>query len=167
MALTDVQSTPQTHASQVVIECARTPDIPALVKLHAEAFPRGWSPAEMAALLAARGACTFIARIADVPVGFVISRAPANEAEIISIAIGYAFRRRGIATALMQTLHGSLEARACEAVFLEVEARNSGALAVYNQQGYRRVGVRKDYYKGSDGRRTDALVLKKSLAPER
>ncbi len=63
-----------------------------------------------------------------------------DEKEILNIAVHPAFRRRGIALALLA---------ACSAptTFLEVRETNLGARALYRQAGFQEVGLRKAYYR--------------------
>jgi ribosomal-protein-alanine N-acetyltransferase len=81
--------------------------------------------------------------------GFLVSRqtfggdkdAPA-EREILNLAVAAAFRRKGIATALLkQELdRGGIH-------FLEVRESNRGALALYSKMGFVRAGRRAEYYR--------------------
>jgi len=47
-------------------------------------------------------------------------------------------------------------------LYLEVRPSNAAALALYARAGFARIGVRKNYYRATDGRE-DALVLARSL----
>ena len=44
-------------------------------------------------------------------------------------------------------------------LWLEVRVSNTRALAVYEAHGYRRVGLRKNYYPAGHGQREDAVVM--------
>jgi ribosomal-protein-alanine N-acetyltransferase len=48
-------------------------------------------------------------------------------------------------------------------LWLEVRVGNLRAVQVYEAQGYRRVGQRKNYYPGAAGQREDALVMSRRL----
>jgi ribosomal-protein-alanine N-acetyltransferase len=56
-------------------------------------------------------------------------------------------------------------ARGAAALFLEVEAGNDAALALYRGQGFHEAGVRRGYYAGASGAggARDALVLRRAL----
>jgi [ribosomal protein S18]-alanine N-acetyltransferase len=60
--------------------------------LHQDAFSRPWSETEFAALIAQEAVSGFIAieigRVTAPPAGFVLMRIAADEAEILSIAVG-------------------------------------------------------------------------------
>jgi ribosomal-protein-alanine N-acetyltransferase len=50
-------------------------------------------------------------------------------------------------------------------VFLEVDAGNAAALALYHSAGFRVAGRRRAYYHAPDGTSTDALVLRRAAVP--
>jgi len=133
-----------------------------LAALHAEAFSEPWSEAELAALLAGPGAFAIAAFAIDDPVGFVLCRVAADEAEILTLAVAPARRRQGVATALVR---GAAEAAAragAHALFLEVAEDNAPALALYDREGFSGVGRRAGYY-ARGAQRADALVLRRDL----
>jgi ribosomal-protein-alanine N-acetyltransferase len=142
-------------------------DLPVLAELHGAAFPTAWSEAEIASLLAAPGVVAAVARRASPfgtrrPVGFLITRAAADEAEILTLAVAPRWRRAGIGRDLVETTLRRLYADRVGAVFLEVDAGNAAARALYGRLGFRTVGERRAYYASSpgDGR---ALVMRIDL----
>jgi [ribosomal protein S18]-alanine N-acetyltransferase len=137
-----------------------------LAHFHAEAFTsaRPWSEAEFASLLGGPGVVLVCA-----PKGFLLGRALAGEAEILTIAVAEGSRRQGIGSGLLRGFLTEAAALGAETVFLEVAEENAAALALYHRMGFAEVGRRRAYYLLSDGRRTDALVLRREangLAPE-
>jgi ribosomal-protein-alanine N-acetyltransferase len=76
-------------------------------------------------------------------VGFLVSRQTApGEREILNLAVDPAARRKGVALRLLES---ELERRE-GSWFLEVRESNAPAIALYESLGFRRVGVRKNYY---------------------
>ncbi len=72
--------------------------------------------------------------------GFLIWRAAVpEEIEILNLAVHPAYRRLGIARALISSLPGCT-------VFLEVRESNHAARALYRSAGFRETGVRPGYY---------------------
>ena len=127
-----------------------------LALLHAAAFAKPWDAPAFQDLLAGSGVFAFAA-----PSGFVLARAAANEAEILTLAVKPAARGRGLGRALMQAAAARAATLGAESLFLEVGADNPAALALYTGLGFARVGARKGYYEsGSQG---DALVFKAAL----
>ena len=127
-----------------------------LAALHAKCFAETWSAEWIASLLAQPGA---FACLAEDDTGFILVRAAGDEAEVLTLAVEPAARRRGIGSALM----GAASSRAAELgarrLFLEVGSVNYAAVAMYRRLGFVEVGRRKDYYTTQDGGREDALVL--------
>jgi ribosomal-protein-alanine N-acetyltransferase len=72
--------------------------------------------------------------------GFLGWRATASdEAEILNLAVDPAFRRRGVALALVAAVPRPI-------VFLEVRESNGAARALYGKAGFTESGVRFGYY---------------------
>lgn len=132
--------------------------------LRAECFTDGgWSAESVATLLGTPGTLALIAEIAGEPAGFMLSRAAADEAEILTIGVPPSLRRNGIAGRLLDTALRRLRAAGIGRVFLEVAVGNRAALALYASRGFREVGRRPGYYARSGSSAEDALVLSLGL----
>lgn len=136
------------------------PDTPALAAMHHACFtaPRPWSEAEIAGLLA--DPTVFLL---EAPAGFLMGRAVAGEAELLTLAVDPAARRTGTGRALVARFLDEARARGGETAFLEVSAENDAAIALYDSAGFVTAGRRRGYYATSDGRRIDALVMSCAL----
>lgn len=91
--------------------------------------------------------------------GFACMKDAGEEAEIEYIAVAKPFRRRGIATRLLNALISASVEKGAQAIFLEVGAQNLPAVALYEKHGFTRISVRKNYY--GEGR--DAFVYQRIL----
>lgn len=156
-------------APPLVDEAPTDADIAAIAEIHAGAFARGWSEAEIAALLGDPGVLAAVARRPSPygtrrPIGFAIARAAADEAEILTIAVQGRWRGRGVGRALIETLLRRLYADRVGSVFLEVAEGNAAAVALYRRLGFAVVGSRRGYYAG-DGEGGHALVMRLDLRP--
>lgn len=129
-----------------------------LASLHAEAFARPWDAAAFASLLDQGG--VFVLEEAD---GFVLLRAVAEEAEILTLAVRPAARRRGLGGRLVDAGAAAAAARGASRMFLEVADDNAGAIGLYLGAGFTEVGRRPGYYDRADGGRRDALILALNL----
>jgi len=116
-----------------------------LARIHRACFttPRPWSEAEFAGLLGEPGVV-----LSEVPEGFALARIAGDEAELLTIAVLPASRRRGRARAALQATEAALRARGVARIFLEVAADNAAARALYAACGYETVGRRPGYYRG-------------------
>ena len=69
-----------------------------------------------------------------------------DEGYISNVAVAPAFRRRGIADALIAELLRRADALSLSFVTLEVREHNIPAISLYENNGFVRVGLRKNYY---------------------
>lgn len=148
----------------------------ALAALHAAAFtdtPRPWSAAEFASLLAAPGLLLvadsdgFDTRGFDTrgfhTGGFALARLAGPEAELLTLAVAPAARRRGLASRLLDRLFRRTAEAGAEEMFLEVAVSNAAARALYAKLGFVETGRRPRYYTRASGPPVDALVLRRAL----
>lgn len=131
--------------------------------LHKAAFAAPWSVSEFESLLADSSVVADGVGGSSTIAGFILSRRAADEAEILTIAIDPAARRRGLATALLGYHISQLARLGVAHLFLEVDQLNAAALALYRRYGFAQVGRRPGYYARPDGTRAMALVLRCDL----
>jgi len=134
----------------------------ALAALHARCFrtPPPWSAADFAGLL--DDPLCFL--LVEGDAGFLLGRAVAGEAELLTLAVAPEARRLGLGRKLLARFLYQAQLRAADRAFLEVRADNAPAIALYESAGFARAGLRRGYYRGDDGSRADALVLARDLA---
>lgn len=116
-----------------------------------------WSETAMRTILRLPGARGYVACDADgAPVGLLIGRETADEAEILTVCVAPAVRRNGVARKLFGVFLGDISPDA--RLVLEVAVENKEAIKLYKSIGFQEVGRRPDYYGGGKVR-VDALVL--------
>lgn len=128
--------------------------LPAVAGIHAALFRPAWGQGEFHTLLLQDSVFGFVARqnnaySGPATGGFVLVRSAGGEAEILTIAVDMRYRRAGLGWRLMQAALGQARQGGAEAMFLEVDQANGGAIALYRRLGFRKVGERKAYYKPS------------------
>ena len=133
--------------------------------IHAASFAHPWQESDFEQLFVAPGifADGAIEAKDEYLAGFVLSRIAADEAEILTLAVAPEWRRRGVASSLLAPHLSGLAANRVAYLFLEVEAENVAARALYANFGFEEVGERKAYYRTADGRLTEALVMRRDL----
>ena len=140
-------------------------DIPVLVALHEAVFTapwdQRWNERSFSEILHMPGTGARIAALGSEPVGFVLARIAADEAELLLIGVHPAHRRAGHAQALLDHLITELRAAGVTRVVLEVAESNGPAQAFYQSAGFRPVGRRPRYYQGASA--ADALILALAL----
>ena len=94
------------------------------------------------------------------PLGFILCRKAADEAEVLTLFVPESYRRHGVAKALIDRATEEAVAANVRALFLEVADDNAPAIALYSNKGFVEVGRRPRYYKAS----VDALMMKRTLS---
>ena len=130
-----------------------------LAAIHATAFETGWS-AESIGKLIADGATALATGDA-----FILTRAVAGEAEILTLAVSPTARCHGLGRALVEAARQAAIMDGAEVLFLEVAADNIAALALYTGCGFAELGRRRGYYARAGGAAVDALIMKLNLSP--
>jgi ribosomal-protein-alanine N-acetyltransferase len=136
---------------------AQAADAQAMADLHAAAFERAWSRDVFEAFLAEP---TVRALIAEG--GFILWRAVADEAEILTLAVAPSMRRRGIARSLLDRSLMMESQSGTETMFLEVSSQNIAAVALYSAANFVTTGLRRGYYQTFDPPQ-DALTMRLAL----
>jgi ribosomal-protein-alanine N-acetyltransferase len=137
-------------------------DLPALARLHGLSFAAAWTEPELADLIAAPGGLALVLDGTSQE-GFLLARIGADEAEILTLAVDPAARRRGVARRLVEAAAETLRAKGATALFLEVAVDNAAARALYSGCGFAQAGLRRSYYARPGGAAVDALVLRRAL----
>jgi ribosomal-protein-alanine N-acetyltransferase len=140
-------------------------DAPALAALHAEAVAalgqEPWSAQAFADLLDLPATLGFKANIGGETAAFILGQAAGDDAEVLTLATALAFRRQGLAEGLIGLLRAHCRGRRCSALWLEVHAANSAAIALYKKSGFSVKGRRAQYYRDiRTGKRHAALIMR-------
>jgi [ribosomal protein S18]-alanine N-acetyltransferase len=138
---------------------ARPADATAIAAVHKASFQRGWGEEEIYRLLIEKNIIAHRAMIGRAMAGFILSRLAAGEAEILSVAIAPAWRKRRLARPLLDLHLRRLAGLGVRTVFLEVDKNNAPARALYKRAGFVEVGQRQGYYQSGAA----ALVLRRDL----
>ena len=84
-----------------------------------------------------------VAREGNRIVGCAIGDRNGGQARVINICVDPAFQRRGIGARLLRALDGAIP---LGDIVLMVEAENETAKALYRREGFKEVGVSRNYY---------------------
>lgn len=134
-------------------------DAPVAAALHADGFDEPWTLETLARLMVMPGAFGFLAARGADPGGFVLARAAADEAEIITLAVSASRRRQGLGRRLVTRAMDEARRLGARRMFLEVAADNAPGQALYRALGFSQVGRRAAYYGRPGGAPRDALVM--------
>lgn len=104
-----------------------------------------WSKESLVA--SASGGNAWAAEAGGCVAGILIGRIAADEFEVLNLAVGKAFRRRGIATQLVIAAFDCARTGGARHAYLEVRASNQGGIAFYARLGFGVCGRRPNYYR--------------------
>ena len=133
--------------------------IPQIEALEKQCFSLPWT-AEMLESQLKDALHEFIAAVDEngAVLGYVGMMYVLDEGYISNVAVSPAYRRQGIADALIDRLDAICASHGLSFVSLEVRAGNVPAVALYEKHGFARAGLRKNYYERP---REDALIMTK------
>ena len=137
----------------IEIRAACAADASAMSAIHAACFAKSWDALEIGQFVGVPGCLGLVAltSAAQAPQGFLIVRSAGDEAELLTLAVDPAWRRLGLAMALLAAATGALRGAGSKRLFLEVDQGNSAARGLYQSLGAVVVGRRpRDYEHGAD-----------------
>jgi len=155
-------ASPAPTSRSIAIRPGSLDDLDDVMRVMGEAFQpcfgEGWTRSQCAGILPMGGVSLMIAEDERRVIGFSLSRAVADEAELLLIAIAPERQGRGAGNLLLR--HFVRAARSVGAVRLHLEVRDGNpAVDLYRRAGFVPAGRRRNYYKGPDGERYDAVTL--------
>lgn len=153
---------------EIVVRTAFEEDAAMIAAIHGESFRHGWSDGEIEALMRQDNVTALAAEYCNAfgqrsAAGFVLYRTAADEAEILTVAVNPASRRRGVGRALMEEVIRRLYSDRIGSLFLEVDSGNAAAIALYEVLDFVTVGERSGYYAHGATAARGALVMRRDI----
>jgi len=149
--------------SAPIFRSAGPEDLPDLWRLDRLCFEPGiaYSQQELRCFLGIPGAVSVLARADGELAGFAIGYPDSPDlARVVTLDVSPFFRRRGLGQKLLDALLGRLAASGATRALLEVDVRNSGAIAFYQKLRFEKSGRLPSYY----GRGLDAFEMSRNIA---
>ena len=134
-----------------------------LTKIHEQCFPRYWNRQAFTDFFTVEGTVAFLVEKEGEQVAMLVYRAAFEQADVLTLAVLPAWRKRGIAKILVKKMLENCKALGANKLFLEVEVGNDPAIKLYENAGFKHISRRKLYYQQLDGSLTDALVMSRKL----
>jgi ribosomal-protein-alanine N-acetyltransferase len=133
-------------------------------EIERASYPTPWSRAMFAAELRKPGSLALGAFLDDdTIVGYALVSRYVDAWHVMNIAVTPSYRRRGIATTLLERLLEVTAGDPRRGHTLEVRVSNVGAIRLYERLGFQSRGIRRGYYTDN---REDALVMWRDVDPE-
>jgi len=142
-------------------------DLAAIERIERFAYPTPWSRSMFAGEIAKQSSICLGAIDTDAAgrlAGYLIISRYADAWHVMNVAVEEEYRRRGIATLLLNRLFELTSADDRRGYTLEVRVSNEQAIKLYERLGFVSRGIRRDYYTDN---REDALIMWKDPLRER
>lgn len=134
--------------------------MPAVEEIERKSFTQPWSKLSFQQSLLDPSCLFLVAEDRGEVVGYALAWVVLGELHIGNLAVRPEKRRKGIGRGLLAEIVKQGVERGCKLVSLELRESNQIALSLYAQEGFKLIGVRRDYYRQP---REDALVMIKEL----
>lgn len=145
--------------NEIYIKIADSSDIGDISNIEKSVFTDPWSEKSIRESMLA-GTKFFTAVYKGKIVGYMGLSEISGEGYVTNIAVLKNFRRKGIATALLQYVIKS-EKNLLEFISLEVRISNKNAISLYEKLGFENAGIRKRFYTNPI---EDALIMTKNFS---
>ena len=132
-------------------------DLDPVVEIEQRIYAFPWTRGNFRDSIRAGYSCWVCRSGADL-LGYAVLMLAAGEAHLLNLTIDSKFQRRGHGSRLLRHLMRTARDYGARVLFLEVRPSNVAGLELYARHGFRRIGVRRDYYPARGGRE-NALVF--------
>ena len=133
-------------------------DLDQIMDIERDAHPEAWERHVFESTLKDPFKWRRVATNDDGVIGFVIVQREPDHGHIVNLAVARAWRRRGIATRLLEYVETLARAAEVSKMMLEVRETNLPAQLLYRDAGYRATEILKRHYEMWDGYRMMKLL---------
>jgi len=124
-----------------------------------DGFLDGWNKEMMVSAFNEKNFFALGKFFGDTLVGFITVMTALDSADLETVVVSPNFRKQGIATTLIKSAEDMLKNMGVKDFFLEVREKNSPAINTYIKNGFKKISVRKKYYKDGE----NAIVMQKGV----
>ncbi len=149
--------------SAVCVRPMTEADVKAVAEIEKECFSQPWSEDGIRQELFNDSARFFVAEKMGKAVGYMGMHIVLDECYIANVAVLPTYRRQGIAQKLLTNALLKAESEGCSFISLEVRVSNSGAIGLYEKNGFEKMGERKNFYQSPT---ENALIMTKTFDKE-
>ena len=136
-------------------------DIPAIMKIEKQVYTHPWTEGIFKDCMRV-GYNSWVYYEDDDLLAYGLVSVAVNEAHILNICVSPNAQGKGLGKRMLHKLMNSAAETQGNSIFLEVRESNLVAQNLYDQEGFNRIGLRKNYYP-AEGGREDGLVYAKEL----
>lgn len=120
-------------------------DINKIIEIERLCFVDAWTEGMFMSCIDNPNSMIFIKMVEGCIVGYAVASFVLDEVNIDNVAVLPEYRRTGVARDLLNRVEEEVESFA-SFIMLEVREGNALAIRLYNSLGYKKIGLRKNYY---------------------
>ena len=139
-------------------------DIDAVVLIEQDVHAHPWTRGNFTDALTSNNLC-YVFEDEESITGYAVLLPVVDEVELLNISIAAEHQRKGLGRKLLVELMKIALGMKMRRMLLEVRVSNIPALGLYNDAGFRKIGLRRDYYVADNGRE-DAIVMEGLLGTQ-
>ena len=121
--------------------------LPAVAELERQCFPEPWSERALELFLEENAVAMVAISDDGTVLGYGSMLFVSDEGQLVNLAVLSTARRQGIGKQILASLIEVAKKRGAETIALEVRVSNAAAIALYENFGFRSVGIRKRFYR--------------------
>jgi ribosomal-protein-alanine N-acetyltransferase len=159
-----LSSVDNSRKQDIIIREMTVADLPRVVYLEKLIFPDPWPESAFVEQITETGWGALTAVADDMAVGYGCYYIVADEAHLTNIAVDPAYRRKSVASRLLERILQVAQENQCEYLLLEVRAGNIEARVFYERYGFTLLYRRPKYYRHPV---EDALVMVRYLGQKK
>ena len=135
-------------------------DVPQVAAIEAQCFSLPWSEQGFLDSIAREDTIFLVAEISGAIAGYIGMYTSYGEGEITNVAVSSEYRKQGIGNALVGAMQSTGREKQLECILLEVRFSNERALSLYKRNGFKELGLRKNFYEKPT---EDAIIMSCAL----
>ncbi len=146
------------RSAEVRFEALTPAHLEAVLLVEQQAYAHPWLHANFTDSMTA-GYQAQLLLAGDTLLGYFVAMKGVDEVHLLNITVAPQYQRQGWARVLLDAVALWAKGQCADWLWLEVRVGNQRAIQVYEAHGFRRVGLRKNYYPAVGGVREDGVVM--------
>lgn len=134
----------------------KSSDISDILAIESDSFPDPWPESAFEEIIRQPGHGGLVVESELKLVAYACYLIIEHESHLTNLAVVHSFRRKSIASGLLERILDIARKKGCEHILLEVRPQNKSAIAFYENAGFKLLYCRPNYYRNPV---EDALVM--------
>ena len=138
-------------------------DLPAVITIENSVYPYPWTRGNFLDSMYSGYQSWTVREASGAIAGYFLMMLAVDEAHLLNISVRRDLHGKGVGRMQLHKVVELARHAGMQSVLLEVRPSNLRALAIYEQFGFVRIGIRRGYYPAGEGCREDAIVMRLPL----